>query len=127
MKKQYLILFTIVFALMGALFLASCAQPATSGGSAASSAEASASAAAEASASADASASAAADTSGADADGFKSIPATIPADHAGRTTDQCPTCHVEGGAAPAIPEDHFINGELDGNRLQCYTCHLSEA
>ncbi len=145
MKKQHVILLTVMFALMGTLFLAAC-QPATTGGASASSAasasaassdaqasasEASASASAaeeaEASASSAEVASASASADEADEDGFKSIPATIPADHEGRTSDQCPTCHVEGGTAPAIPDDHFVDGELDPNRLQCFTCHLSEA
>ena len=132
MKKQHLILLAVVFAFMGALLMASCAQ---SNSSAASSAEASASAeaassaeasaSAEAASSADAQASSTAAASAAADDGeFKGIPTTIPADHVGRTSDQCPTCHVEDGPAPAIPESHFVDGELDVNRLQCFTCHL---
>lgn len=134
MKKQYLILLVVMGALFASLALASC-QPAASGGGDASAsaaasadAEASASADAEASASADAEAeaSASADAAAAGDDGeFKSIPAFQPTDHEGRTYEQCPTCH-DGSTAPAIPEDHFINGELDGSRLQCVTCHVVE-
>lgn len=140
MKKQFVILLTVVVALMAALLLAACSQPAaTSSAAASASADSSAAASADAEASADAGASADAEasadaaanteTAAAPADGeFKSLPTFQPADHVGRTSDMCPTCHVEGaGGAAAIPEDHFDeNGELVSARLQCVTCHLNE-
>ena len=133
MKKQFIVLLAVVSALLAALFLAACSQPAATGAASASadaaaSAEATASADAAASAEAEASAEAAAsaETAAAPADSeFKGIPTAIPADHEGRTVDMCPTCHTTGsGGAAAIPDDHFIDGELDGARNQCTTCHL---
>lgn len=139
MKKQFIVLLAVVSTLLAALFLAACSQPATTGAASAS-AEAAASASADAAASADASASADAAAASADAAAsaeaaaapadseFKGIPTAIPADHEGRTVDMCPTCHTTGsGGAAAIPDDHFIDGELDGARNQCTTCHLPSA
>ncbi len=139
MKKQFIVLLAVVSALLAALFLAACSQPAAPAASSASADAAAASASAEAAASADAEASAdaaasadaeaSADAAAAPADSdFKGIPTAIPADHEGRTADQCPTCHVTGsGGAATMPEDHFIDGELDGARNQCTTCHLPTA
>lgn len=134
MKKQYIILLAVVSALLAALFMASCSQPAASTSAAASSAAAESS---EAAASADAAASEAAEAdatqASADDGEFKSLPAFQPADHAGRTADMCPTCHLEGaGGAAVIPDDHYVggdpaSGELEGARLQCVTCHVIES
>ena len=113
MKKQFLIILTVVCGIMFALMLAACGQPATSDGSdSAESAEVESTDAAESSAS----------------EGeYTGLPTLQPADHEGRTADMCPTCHTEGsGGAPTIPEDHFVDGELDGARLQCITCHVLE-
>ena len=128
MKKQLIILLAVVSALMVALFLASCSQPAATGGAASASADAAASASADAAASAEAEASAdaaaSAEAAATEAE-YKGIPTSIPADHEGRTVDMCPTCHVEGsGGATPIPDNHLIDGQLDGARNQCNTCHL---
>ena len=132
MKKKFVILLAVVGALMAALMLAACSQPAGE------SAQSSAQAAAESSAveGEDAQASEEAEGEGMDAAAetaeYKGIPAFQPADHEGRTSDMCPTCHLEGtGGAATIPDDHYVNGdpqtgELEGARLQCVTCHLVE-
>lgn len=50
-----------------------------------------------------------------------------PSDHAGRFAamgaDGCTACHGEGGAAPAVPESHLVDGALDSVRATCNTCH----
>lgn len=107
MKKQFMIVLAVVCGLVVALAFAACSQPASSDGSAdtAQSAE----------------------SASAEGGEYTGLPTLQPADHAGRTADMCPTCHVEGtGGAAAIPEDHFVNGELAGERLQCITCHVLE-
>ena len=112
MKKQFVIILTVVCGLMFTLMLAACGQPST----------ASSSDAADSSA-----ASSATEVAAADSDGYTGLPTLQPADHEGRTADMCPTCHAEGsGGAPAIPEDHFVDGDIDPNRLQCITCHVLE-